>query len=202
MNRMEEIIKNFQERVSQGGKLRRSSPMEEKLNQTMTSFKCPKCEDREIILIKDENGYEFARKCDCKAEREVERLLKNSLITESFQKMGFKNFNVTDHPPIIRTAFDTAKEYAQNFERIRNLRTNSIALLGRSGSGKTHLLTAVSNNLIRKRIKVLYFPFVEGFNDLKDNFDLLDRKIDRMKRVMFCLLMICLKAGKILHNSK
>lgn len=176
--------------------------MEEKLNQTMTSFKCPKCEDREIILIKDENGYEFARKCDCKAEREVERLLKNSLITESFQKMGFKNFNVTDHPPIIRTAFDTAKEYAQNFERIRNLRTNSIALLGRSGSGKTHLLTAVSNNLIRKRIKVLYFPFVEGFNDLKDNFDLLDRKIDRMKSIDVLFIDDLFKGREILHNSK
>jgi DNA replication protein DnaC len=36
---------------------------------------------------------------------------------------------------------------------------------------------------MKKQISVLYFPFVEGFNDLKDDFDLLEEKLTKMKRV-------------------
>lgn len=55
-------------------------------------------------------------------------------------------------------------------------------MLGNSGSGKTHLLTAISNNLLDKGILVLYFPFVEGFNELKSDFDDLNNRIERMQK--------------------
>lgn len=65
---------------------------------------------------------------------------------------------------------------------IRHDRVNSLMLNGQPGSGKTHLMTALSNSFMsKKQVAVHYFPYVEGFNDLKDNFDLLERKIDRMK---------------------
>uniref|UniRef100_UPI00164B3367 DnaA ATPase domain-containing protein n=1 Tax=Bacillus tropicus TaxID=2026188 RepID=UPI00164B3367 len=64
-----------------------------------------------------------------------------------------------------------------------NCRKNSIALLGRPGSGKTHLLTALSNYVMRqKQTPVLYLPFVEGFTDVKNDFDLFDAKLGRMKQ--------------------
>jgi DNA replication protein DnaC len=58
-----------------------------------------------------------------------------------------------------------------------------MALLGQVGSGKTHLLMAVSNNLLSKGIQVRYFEFVEEFNDLKSDFNRFKKKIDRLKEV-------------------
>lgn len=157
--------------------------MEEQSKQMTTFFKCPKCQDREIILFKNENGYDYARPCECKEERQIERLLHGSFITEEFQKLGFKNFNIKDMPPVIRIAYKTTKEYVQEFEKFRRDRENSIALLGNPGSGKTHLLIAGCNNLMRKGVKVQYFPYVEGIKNLNDNFDELEMKLERMRKV-------------------
>lgn len=153
------------------------------MTKTSSEPKCQLCNDTEFLFRKDEKGYEVATPCDCREIRRVERLMKGSAITEDFLKLGFKNFEVEHRPPIIVTAFNTAREYAKNFQQLKESRRNGIALLGRPGSGKTHLLMAVANNLMRKGVKVLYFPFVEGFNNLKDNFDLLEEKTEKMKKV-------------------
>lgn len=98
--------------------------------------------------------------------------------------MGFGNFNVEGKSPVIIDSRDCAMEYFTNYDSIKESRTNSIALLGQPGAGKTHLLTAVANNFIQKKvIPVLYFPYVEGFNDLRDDFEKLEVKLQRMKEV-------------------
>lgn len=98
--------------------------------------------------------------------------------------MGFKSFITDGKPQVISDAYECSLEYFQEFDAIKGLRQNSIALLGQPGAGKTHLLTAIANNLInRSHVPVLYFPYVEGFNDLKDDFDKLEEKLDRMKKV-------------------
>lgn len=110
--------------------------------------------------------------------------MKASEITDEFKRLGFKNFETKSKPQAVIDAYQTAVEYFRDFEGIRGERKNSIALLGQPGAGKTHLLTALSNNFInRLHIPVLYFPYVEGFNDLKDDFDKLEEKLERMKQV-------------------
>lgn len=85
---------------------------------------------------------------------------------------------------MIKDALQCAQEYILDFTEIRDTRANSIALLGQPGSGKTHLLTAISNHLmVEKQVSVLYFPYVEGFDDLKDDFEILEEKMERMKKV-------------------
>lgn len=126
----------------------------------------------------------YSRQCECVQRFKTEKLMKSSEITEGFKQKGFQNFVTEGRPPIIKDAYECALEYFQEYEKIKGKRTNSIALIGRPGSGKTHLLSAVSNNLInRKKVPVLYFPYVEGFNDLKDDFDQLETKLARMKKV-------------------
>lgn len=98
--------------------------------------------------------------------------------------MGFGNFNTEGKELVIIDSRDCAMEYFTNYDAIKKSRTNSIALLGQPGAGKTHLLTAVANNFIQKKlIPVLYFPYVEGFNDLRDDFEKLEAKLHRMKEV-------------------
>lgn len=55
--------------------------------------------------------------------------------------------------------------------------------MGRPGSGKTHLLMAVANQLIQERVHVMYFPWVEALNNLKDDFSKLDERIRQMQTV-------------------
>lgn len=110
----------------------------------------------------------------------MKSLFNSSQITPSFQKKCFRNFKYEDRPQIIQDAYHCALAYYQNFYEIKNTEQNSIALLGEPGSGKTHLLMSVANNLIKKGIPVLYFPWVEGFNELKDDFNLLNEKIKHL----------------------
>ncbi|SDI99831.1 ATP-binding protein [Alteribacillus bidgolensis] len=145
-------------------------------------YDCPKCKDKTgYIAVRD--GMEVWVQCSCIEWRRAQRLLRSSEITNDFKKLGFQNFRTEGKPELIKGAYECALSYFRNFEVVEGKRQNSIALLGQPGVGKTHLLTAIANNLIRKRqVPVLYFPYVEGFNNLKDNFDKLEEKMERMKK--------------------
>ncbi|MDN4593192.1 ATP-binding protein [Polycladomyces subterraneus] len=104
-------------------------------------------------------------------------------MTEEFQRLDFDNFTLEGRPSLIHQAYAYAKAYVEDFEEIKETRKNSIAFLGIPGCGKTHLLMAISNNLMRKGVGVLYFPWVEGFNELKDNLGDLDERVRQMQRV-------------------
>ncbi len=111
-------------------------------------------------------------------------MMNSSDITAEFEKLQFKNFTKEGKPDVIADAYECAVDYYKDFENIRGGRKNSMALLGQPGSGKTHLLTAVANKLIKSNnVPVQYFPYIEGFNDLKDDFDKLEEKLKRMKEV-------------------
>lgn len=186
MQSMEEIMLILQERAKQSSK----EELDE-LNQTR--HQCQKCKDKGgtfITKVDDELGitsgnvYEVWVECECTKFRKIQNLMKSSEITESFKKMGFNSFKTEGKEIVITEARDCAMEYFKAYKSIKDSRTNSIALLGQPGTGKTHLLTAVANNFIQKNmVPVLYFPYVEGFNDLRDDFEKLEVKLQRMKEV-------------------
>lgn len=148
------------------------------------TVKCQKCRDELGFLIRDEEGRELWRPCDvCRTWRRAERIMKQSRITEEFQSKSFDNFEMARRPQIVQDAKRCAESYFNEFEYIRNERQNSIALLGLPGCGKTHLLMAVANGLIKQGIPVIYFPWVEGFNELKDNLDELEERIGLLQRI-------------------
>lgn len=163
-------------------------------------YNCPSCKDKGFHIEKvpalDELGnqrywpsgepmmIDMFKDCVCAKKRQGEHLLKFSEITDEFKKMTFGSFTLDGKPEVIKEAYQCAVDYYKAFDTIKDQRCNSISLLGQPGAGKTHLLTALANNLmIKKQVSVLYFPFVEGFNDLKDNFELLEEKLTKMKRI-------------------
>ncbi|MNM25420.1 DNA replication protein DnaC [compost metagenome] len=107
--------------------------------------------------------------------------MKTSKITPEFQSKGFKNFVQEGRPKAVLDALKAAWNYAHDLDD-RNIPNKSIALLGRPGCGKTHLLMAISNNLLSKGTQVLYFPFVEGFNEIKSNLDTLEQRIQQLQQ--------------------
>lgn len=150
-------------------------------------YRCNTCKDQEGYIERINNSddpfdyIEIWRDCDCVKERISERLMKSSKITPEFQKKTFGNFTREGRPPLVQDAYKAAYNYVQDLDD-KNIPNKSIALLGRPGCGKTHLLMAISNNLISKRTQVLYFPFVEGFNEIKSNLDSLETRIHQMQQ--------------------
>ncbi|MCT6926336.1 DnaA/Hda family protein [Metasolibacillus sp.] len=163
------------------------------------SYECDKCKDEggfyvkkkagETVLARNFEGilqemilqYDTSdwQECTCARLKRINRLIKSSEITEEFQKMGFKNFRHMDVDIEINTMFHKALNYFENFQSIKNERENSITFIGQPGCGKTHLLTAISNGLIKEHlVPVLYFPFKDGMNNIAAN------KFERKNEIM------------------
>lgn len=149
----------------------------------LSKYRCKECRDEEGYLVRIKTGdgkfdyQDIWRDCECKKERKLSRLMKSSNITDEFRKKTFTNFELDGRPEVVGKAYHLAQKYMQMFPEIYQTRKNSLALLGRPGSGKTHLLIAVSNHLLLQGVGVVYFPWVEGFNELKANLDNLEERI-------------------------
>jgi DNA replication protein DnaC len=144
--------------------------------------KCAVCGDNEGYAVRLDNGREVYRVCDCAKANNVARHFESSKITFAFRSMNFTAFNLADVHALVRDAYRIAQDYTRDFDYIQGDRKNSIALLGRSGSGKTHLLMSVSNELLDRGKELFYFPYAEGLSELKkNNFALLDEGIRKMQ---------------------
>lgn len=149
---------------------------------TIREYKCEQCKDAGgwTELRDSEMSYngqpiknEVWVKCGCAIQREVDRMIKSSAITEEFQKMGFKNYEVKGRPSLVKEMRDMAVNYFNNYQNIKKQKENSISFMGQVGSGKTHLLSAVANGIMKEyRDQVMYFPYVEMMDEIsKDNYE-------------------------------
>lgn len=106
--------------------------------------------------------------CSCLERRKIKRLFAFSDITdEAKARMTFERFNLDGKAESVVDAFHSAQEYLRRFERIRKKVANGIFFGGAPGSGKTHLLMSISSRLIDAGVPLVYFPFVEGLEELK-----------------------------------
>lgn len=113
-------------------------------------------------------------------QRRIDGLMKSSQLSEEFRRLTFDNY-ITDRNSKLEIAKGLALKYVCDFKLIQHERKNSIALIGQVGSGKTHLLCAIANRLLSSGIQLIYFPFVEGLNNLKANFEVIEDKTDQLK---------------------
>lgn len=128
------------------------------------------------------DNMEVWQRCVCYEGKRIKRMMRSSQITDEFRKKTFDNFDTTNKSGELNMIKNSAISYYLDFQQIRKDRHNSFALVGQVGSGKTHLLCAISNALLADGVQVLYFPFVEGINNLKANFEELEEKTDRIKK--------------------
>lgn len=165
--------------------------------QERQKYECSSCRDMEGFIVRQEDGTEVWRWCDkCHQEKYIQRLFKYSRITDEFRKLSFQNFVLDGRPEIVHAAFQCAEMYLETFDAIRSSRKNSIALLGQPGSGKTHLLIAISNELLKQGVGVVYFPWVDGMNDLKGNLSIINDRIYHLKTVQVLFIDDLFKGRK------
>lgn len=132
---------------------------------SQNSYNCSYCKDTGDIWVNTWTLRECTH-CNIRKMEDIQRKIKAAQITEEFKAKTFGSFDLEGRPEAIKKAFKVAQSYVIAFKEIRKTKHNGIALYGNSGSGKTHLLAAVSNNLLSKGIEVFYFPWVEGIKEL------------------------------------
>lgn len=119
--------------------------------------------------------------CSCLKQKRINNLIESSGISEEFLSKRFDNFS-DDVEDVVKDAKESVLDYFTNFRKNRETGHNSIALLGQSGYGKTHLLMAVANALLKKGIEVLYVPWVDLEIELRRNYNEVHPKIQRLQQ--------------------
>lgn len=119
--------------------------------QASNHFDCDICKDKGYIS-KDEGLYEVAIKCKCQILKEVKNKMNNSGLGDLLETKTFENYNVNEqHQKAIK---HTAIEFIKDFKTGNRA---SLAILGQSGIGKTHIIIAVAKKLIDENISVKYY---------------------------------------------
>ncbi len=131
---------------------------------------CTQCQDENGFLVASSTGQSVWRQCSCVERKRIARLYKSSSISAAMQSVGFDDYLTQDRPRCVSQAKSMAYYFASHFSDLRGKRKNSMAIVGELGSGKTTILHAVSNSLIKQGILVHYFPWVSGTNELRGAF--------------------------------
>lgn len=113
-------------------------------------YTCKTCSD---------TGYvDGAKMCSCLRELIIKERILESGIGNLIEKQSFDNFDLSVYSydesvaTKMRANLAAAKNYVKNFGRERG----NLLLIGKTGTGKTHISTAIARELIHKGYDVIY----------------------------------------------
>ena len=111
-------------------------------------YTCPICCD---------TGYEGSKLCSCFREELIKENIRSSGIGNLIEKQSFENFRLDIYKDEaikkeMTHNLSEAKKYADEFSRD----SKNLLLIGTTGTGKTHLTTAIARTVIEKGFEVIY----------------------------------------------
>lgn len=165
------------------------SPVQKK--RVFTWMKEPEhcdCEEARAYWAKveaDRIAAEEAKKRQEEAERlqrKINKLIRDSGIRGRFLNRTFERFELDEYN---QKACETAKRYADSFPAMLpkklndgtgyieppEIERNGLFITGSYGTGKTHLATAISNQLIKGGIPVICMTMIDLLARIKQTFD-------------------------------
>ncbi len=129
---------------------------------TDVHYTCQKCRD---------TGFVDTRMCICLKELLITKNIKSSGMGELIEKQSFENFDLEHYKSSpeayekMQSVYKRARIFADNFENKRG----NLIFVGRTGSGKTHLSTAIAKVVIGKGYDVLYDSVQNIINDFEQD---------------------------------
>ena len=119
---------------------------------------CPECGNSGMITRVGEDGALYSRNCRCMKKRIALRRIRNSGMGDLMKRYSFRSYraDTPEREKILRLAHRFAAEDAGWFY-----------IFGQSGSGKSHICTAICGSLIEQGKDVYYMPWRDESTLLK-----------------------------------
>lgn len=120
------------------------------LDYTNPRYTCTVCND---------TGCDGEKMCKCMRELIITENIKSSGMGALIEKQSFENFDLEryrekpDEYKVMKYNYNTAKLFAEKFGESG---IHTLLFTGKTGTGKTHLSTAIARVLIEKGYEVLY----------------------------------------------
>lgn len=117
---------------------------------TEPHYTCPICSD---------SGFVGTRMCKCFKEMLITENIKASGMGKLIEKQSFENFDLSYYDPTsesyarMEKNYNLAKDFADNFGKEEG---ETLLFFGKTGTGKTHLSTAIAKRVIERGFEVLY----------------------------------------------
>lgn len=133
---------------------------------------CPKCRNKGYIAGIDDEGNEYQEVCSCVEDRRNRRELARSEFGELLRTKTFERFKFT--APWQKPTVARCKEWT------RQKQYPLLTLLGKSGTGKTHLAVATFRLAVAKGAHGTFLSWAKTASDLKRTMGTTD--YERMMR--------------------
>ncbi len=161
----------------------------------LTGYDCPKCLNRGSVAEVRENGDLFFRECSCMRIRRCIWKMESSGLKNVIKEKTFDTFQ--DSEPWQTTIKNGTMSYADKPE-------GWLLLCGQSGSGKTHLATAVCRHRLLAGDEVRYMPWRDDVAALKSmslDSEKRQQTIDGLKKAQILYIDDLFKTGKAADGS-
>lgn len=136
---------------------------------------CPICQNRGYLMYK-KDGYDYTKECECMAKRRSLRRIRKSGMSDMLSRYTFEAYET---PDATRTCIKMVAE------RFCKADSGWFYISGRSGSGKTHICTAICSRFIESGKEVYYMKWRDESRSLKAlvNTDEIEKPLEKLKRV-------------------
>lgn len=130
---------------------------------TEVHYNCKECADTGFI--------DGVRMCRCFREELVKATIASSGIGNLIEKQSFDNFDLNwykdnpDNYEQMRLSLSVAKNYCKNFSKSKG----NLLLIGKTGTGKTHVSTAIAREVINLGYDVIYDSVQNIISDFEDD---------------------------------
>lgn len=148
---------------------------------------CEKCGNTgHIAYYKD--GILYSRECECMNRRRSMKRIRRSGMTDLLERYTFDSFKTPD---------ETRLKIKISAERFADSDDGWFYIAGQSGSGKTHICTAICKRLIERNRNVYYMAWRDESRSLKANMNSfeIEEPIRKLKTVKVLYIDDFFKGG-------
>lgn len=127
---------------------------------TLQGNDCPICKNKGYVMILDDE-YTVLKKCECLETRRSKKLIEKSGLKQLIQEYTLEKFSTNE------TWQRVIKDKAQEF--VHDIQPHWFFIGGQVGAGKTHICTAIVNELMQQGHEALYMLWRDEIMKLKAN---------------------------------